>query len=186
MGLPAEAWPSPLLTLRETWSTTLLVFVLLRRPQSAWAFSQRNGSPLSTPRLVSLVHTCSWLVWAHSSAQRSSSSWSTTSMSVLVCSLFSPLLSSRLVLTGQHLSIKNLMMRKLLLGLSGSPRLTSARMLLHKRSLVRPTLLPGRILLLLRRKLLVCSWRECTGLGCSLPTLRSRRGWTTSWRLPTL
>merc|ERR1712183_156044 len=53
-------------------------------------------------------------------------------------------------------------------------------------SLVRPTLLPGKTLLLLRRKLLVCSWRECTGLGCSLPTLRSRRGWTTSWRLPTL
>merc|ERR1712183_46110 len=84
-----------------------------------------------------------WPVWAHSSAQRSSLSWSTTSMSVLVCSLFSPLLSSRLVLTGLHLSIKNLMMRKLLLDLSGSPRLTSARMLLHKRSLVRPTLLPG-------------------------------------------
>merc|ERR1712183_978836 len=104
----------------------------------------------------------------------------------VVCSLFSPLLSSRLVQTGLHLSIKNLMMRKLLLDLSGSPRLTSARMLLHKRSLVRPILLPGRILLLLRRKLLVCSWRECTGLGCSLPTLRSRRGWTTSWRLPTL
>merc|ERR1712096_370676 len=186
MGLPAEAWPSPLPTLRETWSTTLLVFVLLRRPQSAWAFSQRNGSPLSTPRLVLLVHTCSWLVWAHSSAQRSSSSWSTTSMSVLVCSLFSPLLSSRLVLTGLHLSIKNLMMGKLLLDLSGSPRLTSARMLLHKRSLARPTLLPGKTLLLLRRKLLVCSWRECIGLGCSLPTLRSRKGWTTSWRLPTL
>merc|ERR1712096_582238 len=159
MGLPAEAWPFPLLTLRETWSTTLLVFVPLRRHQSAWAFSQRNGSPRCTLRLVLLVHTCSWLVWAHSSAPRSSSSWSTTSMSVLVCSLFSPLLSSRLVLTGQHLSIKNLMMRKLLLDLSGSPRLTSARMLLHKRS---------------------CSWRECTGLGCSLPTLRSRRGWTTS------
>merc|ERR1712096_87628 len=151
MGLPAEAWPFPLPTLRETWSTTLLVFVPLRRPQSAWAFSQRNGSPLSTPRLVLLVHTCSWLVWAHSSAQRSSLSWSTTSMSVLVCSLFSLLLSSRLVLTGQHPSIKNLMMRKLL-----------------------------------RRRQLVCSWRECTGLGCSLPTLRSRRGWTTSWRQPTL
>merc|ERR1712106_386273 len=89
-------------------------------------------------------------------------------------------------LAGQHPSIKNLMMRKLLLDLSDSPRLTSARMLLHKRSLVRPTLLPGRILLLLRRRQLVCSWRECTGLGCSLPTLRSRRGWTTSWRQPTL
>merc|ERR1712202_63175 len=76
-------------------------------------------------------------------------------MSVLVCSLFSPLLSSRLVLTGLHLSIKNLMMRKLLLDLSGSPRLTSARMLLHKRSLARPTLLPGKTLLLLRRKLVV-------------------------------
>merc|ERR1711942_602691 len=90
------------------------------------------------------------------------------------------------VLTGVLLLTRSWMKRRLLLKLSDRVRLMPSRLQLLPRRLARLTPLPTLILLLLRRKLWVSSLRLFTGADSRKPTHRSRKGWTTSWRLPTL
>merc|ERR1712106_1117863 len=188
----ATAWSphpgaSPFLLpiLRGTWSTFPPECAPLTGLQSVcWSFL-RNGSPPCTPRLVSVGPTWPSADLPPSSAPRSTLSWSMTSMLDLVSSLSWLVWLSRLALTGLPPLTRLLMKMKLLRRASDRARLILARLLLPMRNQSRPTPQPGRTSFLPRRRLSVSSWRESTGPGSSLPTLRLRKGWTTSSRQPT-